>query len=156
MAKPATYDRMAKIIKAQCEHLDKDLFIVGLTRGGLIPAAMYARFSGATLMGSFDPKKDTTVLAPTLMCQSGTTLYTSDFVFCDDILDSGTTFRKMLSIFPDSKFAFVYVRNKTWNELTKDEKKHIIAIPKKIMDDHYVDFPWEQWDSEPINDEESL
>ena len=52
----------------------------------------------------------------------------------------------MLEMFPDSHFAFVYVRNKTWNELTKVEKKHIIATPKKIMDDHYVDFPWEQWD----------
>lgn len=146
MAKPATYIRIADIIKKQCENLDKDMYVIGLTRGGLIPAAMYARFSGATLMGSFDPKQETTVLAPTLMCQEGTTLYTSDFVFCDDILDSGKTFRTMLEKFPDSKFAFVYVRNKTWNELTKAEKKHIIAIPKKIMDDKYIDFPWEQWD----------
>lgn len=56
MSKPATYNRIAEIIKSQCDKLDKDFFIIGLTRGGLIPASMYSRFSGATLLGSFDPK----------------------------------------------------------------------------------------------------
>lgn len=150
MSKPATYNRIAEIIKSQCDKLDKDFFIVGLTRGGLIPASMYARFSGATLLGSFDPKSENgNTFLTNWVRQNNELISVHDFVFCDDILDSGKTFRTMLEMFPDAHFAFVYVRNKTWNELTKAEKKHIIATPKKIMDDHYVDFPWEQWD-EPI------
>lgn len=150
MSKPATYNRIAEIIKSQCDKLDKDFFIIGLTRGGLIPASMYARFSGATLLGSFDPKSENgNTFITNWVRQNNEPISIHDLVFCDDILDSGKTFRTMLEMFPDAHFAFVYVRNKTWNELTKAEKKHIIVTPKKIMDDHYVDFPWEQWD-EPI------
>lgn len=145
MSKVIAYNTISKIIKKQCDKIDKDFYLIGLTRGGLIPASMYARYSGATLLGSYNPKTNDTLITNWVR-QNMETISEHDLIFCDEILDSGKTFKTMLEKFPDAYFAFVYVRNKTWNTLTKQEKKHIIAIPKKIMDDHYLDFPWEQYD----------
>ena len=127
------WQQICNIIKQQSKWLDKDFRIVAVTNGGKIPAAMYSYYSKAPYYSEVNPK-----------FLEDAQEFPDDVVFCDEFLDSGATFRKLLAKYPRAKFFFVYCREKTWASLTNEEKKHIPVKPQGIRTDNWLVFPWEE------------
>ena len=97
--------------------------VMGLPRGGLIPAVMLSHKLDLPLV--FEPTKNTLIV--------------------DDICDSGKTFIEIDSKYPNLKFACLHLKPHT-TEFTP----HIWA--GSWISDDWVIFPWEQDDSEAIQD----
>lgn len=126
------WQQIANIIKQQAKWLDKDFRIIVVANGGKVPAALYSYYSGAPYYGELNPK-----------FLEDAQEFPSDIVFCDEFLDSGATFRKLLAQYPHAKFFFVYCREKTWASLTKEERDHIPVKPQGIRTENWLVFPWE-------------
>lgn len=125
------WQQINNIVKQQCHYLDRDFRIVTISDSGKIPAGMYAFHSKARYydLGNPEFEKDHAE-------------YPFDTVICDAFLDDAMQFRDSLRKFPNSKFFFVYCREKVWAQLTAKEKLHIPVKPQALRTENEIEFPW--------------
>ena len=113
-------DRLANWIKKHQPQIDS---VMGLPRGGLIPAVMLSHKLNLPLV--FEPTKNTLIV--------------------DDICDSGETFIKIDSKFIGLKFACLHFKPHT-SKFTP----HIWA--GSWISDDWIVYPWENTDAKAIQD----
>ena len=113
-------DVLANWVKSHYPHIDS---IMGLPRGGLIPAVMLSHKLDIPLVS--EPTEKTLIV--------------------DDICDSGETFIEMYNKYPNSPFACLHLKPHT----TKFTP-HIWAI--SWISDDWVVYPWENTNAEAIQD----
>lgn len=136
MGKILSYIKIDQIIKKQSEELDKDFDLLSINRESRIVAGMYSYYSNAKVICEIDTESELPINLPSSIC------------FCGNVLNI-EDFKVLRAAFTDAKFVFVYVSNEIWNNLSKADKKAIIAIPKKIKSNEKLIFPWEN-QIEPI------
>jgi hypoxanthine phosphoribosyltransferase len=111
---------LAEKIKTEQPQIDS---IMGLPRGGLIPAVMLSHKLNLPLVST--PSKRTLIV--------------------DDICDSGDTFMKLIKEYPLNLFACLHYKSHTSRFIPE-----IWAI--EHTDDRWIIYPWERHDSDTIQD----
>jgi xanthine phosphoribosyltransferase len=112
--------------------------VIGIARGGLIPATMLSHnlnvpmvnISATSYMGRV--KMETVKLDINENVLRAALKAGSKALIVDDIIDSGDTFRELHSTFPDAKYASLVTKRHT-------TAFHYIRVPKEV----WVKFPWE-------------
>ena len=99
-------------------------YIFGLQRGGLIPAVMLSHKLGIPM--TQDPTRQ-------------------NILIVDDICDSGETFKEFFLKYPDSTFACLHFKPHT-SDFNPDFSAN------KFFSDDWICYPWEEKDSQTIQD----
>jgi hypoxanthine phosphoribosyltransferase len=127
-------DLLAQRVDMNCDQ------IIGIGRGGLIPATMLAyrlnkkviTYGISTFNGSVREDAHFTYQLPTLVPGN-------KYLVVDDICDSGNTFKIFKSKFKDSNCTFEYA-----SLFVKDSTaKMVDHYGISVSDDIWVAFPWE-------------
>ena len=113
-------DVLVSWVKEEQPQIDS---VMGLPRGGLIPAVMLSHKLDIPLV--FEPTIKTLIV--------------------DDICDSGKTFIEIDSKYPNLKFACLHLKTHTSKFIP-----HIWAISRDS--DNWIVYPWEQKESDTIQD----
>ncbi len=123
-----SWEEIEELVELLCLQIVKSGYqitdIYGLQRGGLIPAVMLSHKLGVPM---------------TVNSISKTTL------IVDDICDSGETFKELFKIYPKSKFACLHFKPHT-SHFNPDFSSN------KFFSDDWIVYPWEEKDSETIQD----
>jgi len=119
-----SWEDIEKLINVLSIHVPEEIdSIMGLPRGGLIPAVMLSHRLNLPLAQKV----------------------TQNTLIVDDICDSGETFIKWNKKYPDVVFACLHFKSHT--------SLFIPDIWAKIYDeDNWIVYPWERDDSEAIQD----
>jgi xanthine phosphoribosyltransferase len=117
--------------------------VVGITRGGLVPAAIVARELGVRIVDtvsvvSYDHQTQgelqivKNVSAETLSLSGGTG---KGVLIVDDLVDTGKTARVIREILPDAHFAAVYAKPMG--------KPLVDTFITEVSQDTWIFFPWD-------------
>lgn len=152
-------------ISAYCSKLCRDItnshwrpdYIVGLSRGGLLPAVMISHYFNVP-MHSLNVSLRDSDIGPESNCWMAEDAYNGiNILVVDDINDSGATFNWIkkdwqASAFPnDAKWNYVWqgnVRFATLIENLSSECNDVTYVAREINkaeNNVWVDFPWEDW-----------
>ena len=111
--------------------------VIGITRGGLVPACIVARelelrTIDTLCISSYDHKnqRETTILKKADMAGDGT-----GWLVIDDLADTGSTFRIARELLPNAYFACVYAKPE--GQPTTD------AYVTEVSQDTWIHFPWD-------------
>ena len=116
-------EKLVKILADKVSSLQREFSnITTISRGGLVPARLLADHLGISTI-VVDPKK-----------------ISSDSIFVDDIYDSGTTFKKIISRV-DHPSELVYVT--LFARRGKKYPKQLI-FAKKTNTNSYIVYPWDK------------
>lgn len=148
------FDYLTSVLVKQIQTDAYPDVIVGLQRGGLIPAVMLSHHLGTQSFLSlpvrrttsdrvYAPKHSPVVVAPDLVTQ----VAGKDLVVVDDIVGSGATLREVLCVLsrytPTRIRSVAYLVNRDqWNPVNRQEPAAAITyIGKELCG--WVVFPWE-------------
>lgn len=141
--KTVNYDYVSFIVDLLEQRVKKDYdFIVGVSRGGLIPATMLAyKLKKKLFAFGINTYDDTIQTDKYVVYQSIPTLTKpTKILVVDDICDTGNTFNIIRDIYSKEKhlsfeFASLFV---------KDSKSHLVDYyGLSVSDGIWLDFPWE-------------
>lgn len=120
--------------------------IIGVSRGGLIPATLLSHKLNvpmAVITASAYEGTRRTLQKPIVIDGWKPEYDSCDVVVVDDIIDSGDTFRSILSITGSlAKFRFATIVNKQCTQFPAFTR-FFAQVPKDV----WVQFPWEQEES---------
>jgi len=142
--KSVSYDYVSFIVDLLEQRVRKDYdFIVGVGRGGLIPATMLAYKLKKKVISFGINTYDDTVQTDIYVVYHPITIPTkvSKILVVDDICDTGNTFNIIRDIYNKEEnltieFASLFV---------KDSKSHLVDYyGLSVSDGIWLDFPWEQ------------
>jgi xanthine phosphoribosyltransferase len=117
--------------------------ILGITRGGLIPATLIAQRLNVNFVDAIHPKNhDVNLLRKVYEKYIADTVANckSSTLIVDDIFDTGKTYVYFKKIFPDAKFASL-LYNKGCE--IKEKPEYIGTTIDKTIDPSWVEFWWE-------------
>jgi hypoxanthine phosphoribosyltransferase len=141
--KIVSYDYVSFIVDLLEQRVRRDYdFIVGVGRGGLIPATMLAyKLKKKVLSFGINTYDDTIQTDKYVIYQSiNIPTKASKILVVDDICDTGNTFNIIRDLFVKEKhlkfeFASLFV---------KDSKSHLVDYyGLSVSDGIWLDFPWE-------------
>lgn len=141
--KSVSYDYVSFIVDLLEQRVRKDYdFIVGVGRGGLIPATILAYKLKKKVMSFGIKTYDDTVQTDKYVIYQPINIPTkaSRILVVDDICDTGNTFNIIRDIYGKEKhltieFASLFV---------KDSKSHLVDYyGLSVSDGIWLDFPWE-------------
>jgi hypoxanthine phosphoribosyltransferase len=141
--KTVSYDYVSFIVDLLEQRVRKDYdFIVGVGRGGLIPATMLAYKLKKKVISFGINTYDDTIQTDKYVVYQHITIPTkaSKVLVVDDICDTGNTFNIIRDIYSKEKhltfeFASLFV---------KDSKSHLVDYyGLSVSDGIWLDFPWE-------------
>ena len=122
-----SWDGIEELVDLLCKQILKSRIqidsIMGLPRGGLIPAVMLSHKLGLPLV--FKPTKGTLIV--------------------DDICDSGETFAKLSQEYPTNYLACLHLKHHT-TDFVPD------LWAESWVSDTWLVYPWERDDSDTIQD----
>lgn len=118
--------------------------IVGIARGGLVPAVMLShRLCIPNFRSYFVSTYDGMTKTGGLVCDDSFTLDEGgkDWLFVDDIMDTQTTANHVLERFPQATLAVLFSHK--YGLVNEDHAKRIVRGRTRISDGWLV-FPWER------------
>ena len=132
-------------------------YIVGLTRGGLIPAVMISHYLNVP-MHSLNVSLRDSDIGPESNCWMAEDAYNGvNILIVDDINDSGATFNWIKEDWPKSSFPNDAKWNDVWQgnvrfatlfenlSSTCNDVTYFAEEINKAENDVWIDFPWEDW-----------
>ena len=117
--------------------LTKDINIVPLSRGGLIPATILSHFLGKPIVGFVDTKRDSDEVFNHIPLGR----HEGEIWLVDEILDTGDTLSKLSENgWPTAQYFIPYAKHAGYNRF----EKRLVTQPAYLIKDHiWVVFPWE-------------
>ena len=155
-----------KILKSYVSNIARQItiarwrpdYIVGLTRGGLIPATMLSHWMQVPMHTLNVSLRDGSELGPeSNLWMAEDALAGKNILIVDDINDSGATLEWIKKDWPSGCFPHDVAWNEVWNEsvrfavLVNNEASEFKRIDyaasyiNKAEEDQWIDFPWETW-----------
>lgn len=133
-------------------------YIVGLTRGGLIPAVMLSHWLDVPMHTLNVSLKDSDIGPESNLWMAQDALDGKNILIVDDINDSGATINWIINDWP----AGCYPNDSRWNSIWNNNVKFAVVVDNlssksqvsidfcgveinKHENDVWVDFPWENW-----------
>ncbi len=155
-----------KILKSYVSNIARQItiarwrpdYIVGLTRGGLIPATMLSHWMQVPMHTLNVSLRDGSELGPeSNLWMAEDALAGKNILIVDDINDSGATLEWIKKDWPSGCFPHDVAWNEVWNEsvrfavLVNNEASEFKRIDyaasyiNKAEEDKWIVFPWENW-----------
>lgn len=134
-------------------------YVVGLTRGGLIPAVMISHYLNIPMHSLSVSLRDSDI-GPESNCWMAEDAYTGlkNILIVDDINDTGATLNWIMKDWPASCHPSDGTWNATWNKNVRfavlvdnlssqcSVKMDYVGFEvNKAEKDVWIDFPWEEW-----------
>lgn len=143
---PVSWDQFHRDCRAltwRLNELGPFLAVIGITRGGLVPAAIVARELGVRIIdticvASYDhqsravPRVLKSVDDSTLRLGGGTG---KGLLIVDDLVDTGSTARVVRDLLPEAHFATVYAKPKG--------RPLVDTFITEVSQDTWIFFPWD-------------
>lgn len=154
-----TNDQMRGDLQEILRQMTKEGFtpdiVVGIARGGLVPATMLSHYLGKTLMVINYSLRDNKVSHTSEIADLANALNRAQQVLIvDDICDSGETLRKVVDeaaeMFADKNLFRLESICKVavlWNNVSQDvfEVDYVGREISRAEDERWVIFPYEEW-----------
>jgi xanthine phosphoribosyltransferase len=155
-----------KILKSYVSNIARQItiarwrpdYIVGLTRGGLIPATMLSHWMQVPMHTLNVSLRDGSELGPeSNLWMAEDALAGKNILIVDDINDSGATLEWIKKDWPSGCFPHDVAWNEVWHEnvrfavLVNNEASEVKRIDyaasyiNKAEEDKWIVFPWENW-----------
>jgi len=135
-----TVNGIFAIAKYLSESLIKPDQLVGISRGGLVPAVMLSHYIKTPLLVLNKNSHDNSIYFSEYVIKKGT------IVVVDEINDTGKTFKELDKGFkmyvPNTKIIYVTLVNNLSSEFKSDFSYKNID---KSVDDSWIIFWWEEW-----------
>ncbi|MCP4923359.1 MAG: xanthine phosphoribosyltransferase [bacterium] len=117
--------------------------VIGVARGGLVPATIIANALGIKKVIAFSISSyDSNGQQRELVVLDSVTDKEKKWLVIDDLVDSGATLEKVSQYLPESYFAVLYAK--------PQGKSKTDVFVKEVSQDTWVVFPWEETLEAPI------
>lgn len=160
--------KMVKIDWSQMQRLMHELlrqlhesawrpdYVVGLTRGGLVPAVMISQYLGCDMHALKVSLRDSDSDCESNLWMAEDALAGKNILIVDDINDSGATIdwirRDWQLQRPDAAWSTIWHQNLRLAVLIQNEGSECSMLPDYIgqridkrLDPRWISFPWEKW-----------
>jgi len=125
-------------LAAKAQTLGTFTGVLGVARGGLVPAALVARHMGLRLMDTLCVQSYEGKVRGDIKILRAPDHDGSGWLLVDDIADTGHTLEHLRGIYPGIKVATVFAKDRGM--------PHTDVYATKVAQDTWVSFPWESID----------